>query len=65
LADFESTNSSSTSSKSKKVRENGQIYGYSECINSIAHLTNAGIRECCDQVGGSYSKKGSLPTCRK
>lgn len=52
-------------SNNKKVRENGQIYGYSSCINSIAHLTDAGIRECCSQVGGSYSKKGFLPTCRK
>lgn len=56
--------SSSSSSRSSKVRENGEIPGYSSCIEEIQY-TGATIKSCCDRVGGSYSKTGFFPTCKK
>ena len=41
-----------------------KVYEFHQSIEEIQY-TGATIKSCCDRVGGSYSKTGSFPTCRK
>lgn len=60
------SSSSSSSSGSSKTLENGDIPGYSACVERMMRTNpSAKQRVCCDKLGGSWSQKGSFGTCRK
>ena len=62
----DSSYSSSDSSSSPRVLQNGQIPGYRACIERLAATCpRCPIKMGCDEVGGDNYKPGTFPTCEK